>query len=209
MNKETKINLLLFIILILILVICIITYFIIKIYNKEDNSNILITGKYKNNVFNALKETTNLCTTDKNFYPICLNNLGIPRCFMPQFENNQAFVEFEEALKNNNIDFVNEEINPFLLRATQREIDSEKVFSIIDKQLNDPSYFTEVIYKYNPIMVSNDNYVIDGHHRWASLLVYNLKYNKNEKLKIKKYNAPIRYLLKISNSLQSIEFKDC
>ena len=49
-------------------------------------------------MFNALKETNNLCTTDKNFYPICFNNLGIPRCFMPQFENNQSFVEFEEAL---------------------------------------------------------------------------------------------------------------
>ena len=77
MNKETKINLLLFIILILILVICIITYFIIIIYNKEDNSNILITGKYKNNVFNALKETTNLIYVQlikMSIYPICLNN---------------------------------------------------------------------------------------------------------------------------------------
>ena len=197
------------IIVILVLIIVVLLYLILLLRKQTNLNNLVITGKYKEDVFNAMKEQSNLCSTDKNFYPICLGNLGIPRCFMPQFEDKNSLREFEDTLKMYNIKSSIEEIDPIKLKGTQREIESEKVHNIVSKQEADPNFFENMTNNLAPIMVSNDNYIIDGHHRWSSMLVFNLKHKENKKLKIKKYDAPIRFLLKISNSVPSIQFKDC
>ena len=45
-----------------------------------------------------------------------------------------------------------------------------------------------------PIVVSKDNYVVDGHHRWAAQKVLNPK----KKIKVLKMNAPIHDALGIA-----------
>ena len=53
-------------------------------------------------------------------------------------------------------------ISPKQLHPSQKEIYKSKVDTIISK--SDP-------YTIKPIIISSDNYIVDGHHRWAAFLV--------------------------------------
>lgn len=61
------------------------------------------------------------------------------------------------------------------------------------------------------VMVSSDDYVLDGHHRWAAVRLYNLRRSKGipladgskgkpEKMTIMKIGMPIQQLLKVANA---------
>ena len=51
-----------------------------------------------------------------------------------------------------------------------------------------------------PIYVSNDGYVLDGHHRWAALVAHNAKNPDNQiSMKVRVIDEPIEPLVKRSN----------
>ena len=50
-------------------------------------------------------------------------------------------------------------ISPMKLQPSQEDIHKSKVDSIISK--SDP-------YTIKPIIISSDNYIVDGHHRWIA-----------------------------------------
>lgn len=51
------------------------------------------------------------------------------------------------------------------------------------------------------ILVSQDDFVLDGHHRWAATIIFNVKNPDNvQKMTIKKVGVPIEQLLKIANA---------
>ena len=53
-------------------------------------------------------------------------------------------------------------ISPQKLQPSQKEIYKSKVDDIINK--SDP-------YTIKPIIISSDNYIVDGHHRWVAFLL--------------------------------------
>lgn len=53
-------------------------------------------------------------------------------------------------------------ISPQKLQPSQKEIYKSKVDDIISK--SDP-------YTIKPIIISSDNYIVDGHHRWVAFLL--------------------------------------
>jgi hypothetical protein len=51
------------------------------------------------------------------------------------------------------------------------------------------------------VLVSSDNFLLDGHHRWAATIIYNSQKPEDaKKMTIEKVNMPIEELLKVANA---------
>jgi len=160
----------------------------------------------------------NLCKVTvpgTNLY--CSGNKGIPRAEMPQFKgtpepgspadklprDNAGEVDTEEFFKQMlEKDGVNvsepTEVSPDRLKATQSELVGVKVagMSQVLDNPNHPAYDKITA----PIYVSNDGYVLDGHHRWAALVAHNAKNPDNQiPMKVRVIDEPIEPLVKRSN----------
>jgi len=160
----------------------------------------------------------NLCDISlpgTNIY--CAGNKNIPREQMPQFKgfplantfadklpkdkdgevDTEAF--FNKLLKDKNVKVSsNTNISPDKLRATQKELIGTKVAGM-SKVLYDKKHPAYKIIT-DPIYISNDGYVLDGHHRWASIVAYNIQNPNNPiTLKVKVIDMPIKPLVKLSN----------
>lgn len=80
------------------------------------------------------------------------------------------------------------------LRASQRELIGSKV----QKMMNDTSFDPSK----NPIFISSDNYVVDGHHRWAAVLGRDAADNRlgDAMMTARRVNAPISEVLHLANA---------
>lgn len=115
-------------------------------------------------------------------------------------------------------DFLEVESNrtKFLKEVEENDIEGEKVKirakklnpgqttiyldQIISRILSNAEFVKDVIKgKYNDrdILISSDNYIIDGHHRWGSVFILNPKC----KIKCTKINLPIEKALPILNAI--------
>jgi hypothetical protein len=161
----------------------------------------------------------NLCQVTvpgTNLY--CDGNKGIPREDMPQFkgtpepgspadklpkdENGEADTEefFKEMLNKQGIK-VSEPVSvpPDRLKATQSELVGVKVAGM-SKVLDDPKHpaYDKIT---APIYVSNDGYVLDGHHRWAAVVAHNAANpDKQIPMNVRVIDEPIEPLVKRSNA---------
>ena len=161
----------------------------------------------------------NLCQVSvpgTNLY--CDGNKGIERADMPQFkgtpqpgspadklpkdENGEADTEefFKQMLNKQGIK-VSEPtaVPPDRLKATQSELVGVKVAGM-SKVLDDPNHpaYGKIT---APIYVSNDGYVLDGHHRWAAVVAHNAANPKNQiPMNVRVIDEPIVPLVKRSNS---------
>jgi ParB-like chromosome segregation protein Spo0J len=79
------------------------------------------------------------------------------------------------------------------LKPSQNEI-NRKIVKKVVKTLKASSAKGQ-----KPIVVSKDNFVVDGHHRWAAQKVLNPK----KKIKVLKMNAPINDALGIAIATES------
>lgn len=93
------------------------------------------------------------------------NGLGIARKDMPQIPKDQRD-QFIEETKEQGIEIRLEEVSPLSLFPTQREISARNVGEKIKKYQKDPSR------EFPSLLVSEDNYVLDGHHHWAMMAAY-------------------------------------
>lgn len=86
-----------------------------------------------------------------------------------------------------------EEIPAANLRASQRELIGSKVAKMMGDTSFDPAK--------NPIFISSDNYVVDGHHRWAAVIGRESESGSlgNVKMHAIKVNAPISEVLHLAN----------
>lgn len=160
----------------------------------------------------------NLCQVSipgTNLY--CDDNKGIPRSEMPQFkgtpqpgspadklpkdENGEADTEefFKQMLNKKGIK-VSEpvEVSPDRLKATQSELVGVKVAGM-SKVLDNPDHpaYGKIT---APIYVSNDGYVLDGHHRWAAVVAHNAAHpDKPIPMNVRVIDEPIVPLVKRSN----------
>ena len=145
---------------------------------------------------------TNLCKVSipgTNLY--CDDNKGIRRKNMPQFRgkpepgseadkmqrDKNGEVEtshlFDRMLEKEGIKISKPApIPPDSLKATQKELVGPKVVGMmggLDKRCDTQNCDEKSQQDYknltDPIYVSNDGYVVDGHHRWAAIVSYNVK----------------------------------
>ena len=161
----------------------------------------------------------NLCKVSipgTNLY--CDGNKGIPREDMPQFKgtpvpgspadklpkdsNGEADTEefFKKMLEKDGVK-VSEPVAvpPDRLKATQSELVGVKVAGM-SKVLEDPNHpaYEKIT---APIYVSNDGYVLDGHHRWAAVVAHNAAHpDKQIPMNVRVIDEPIEPLVKRSNA---------
>lgn len=124
-----------------------------------------------------------LCkVTVKNTNLFCVDNKGIPRVEMPQLvgtpdpgspaekfpKNDKGEVdlgeEFAKFLVAQGHAVTDGKIDASLLRATQTELNGANVAKIA-KSISENGFNAT-----NPTWVSNDDYILDGHHRWAAVV---------------------------------------
>lgn len=116
--------------------------------------------------------------------------LTFSRALMPQIKGSEM-PNFLKHLSDNNVDHRTKMLPVKILKATQSEFDLTKVDQLIG-QRNDTK-----------IVVSNDNYILDGHHRW--LADYNT--NKNSKIKAIVIDLPILELMRIAKEFSGVEYR--
>jgi hypothetical protein len=160
----------------------------------------------------------NLCQVTipgTNLY--CDDNKGIPRSEMPQFKgtpekgspaeklpkDDAGEVDTEEFFK----DMLNKDgikvseptsVPPDRLKATQSELVGVKVagMSKVLDNAEHPAYKKITA----PIYVSNDGYVLDGHHRWAAVVAHNAANpDRQIPMNVRVIDEPIEPLVKRSN----------
>ena len=161
----------------------------------------------------------NLCQVSipgTNLY--CDGNIGIPREEMPQFKgtpepgspadklprDSSGEVDTEEFFKemlNKKGIKVSEPVNvpADRLKATQSELVGVKVAGM-EGVLEDPNHpaYKKIT---APIYVSNDGYVLDGHHRWAAIVAFNAAHpDKPIPMQVRVVDEQIRPLVKRSNA---------
>jgi hypothetical protein len=113
------------------------------------------------------------------------DTLDIDRKDMPQVKSDDV-KDFLNYLKKNNITTEKKLVDPSSLKATQGHFHKEKIQNLMttieDGKLNK-----------EPILISKDNYVIDGHHRWLAfnnlgrdLTVYQVNTNAKELIQLMK-----------------------
>lgn len=81
----------------------------------------------------------------------------IARKDMPQIKYNNR-QQFLSHLDKNDILYKNTDIDPKQYKPTQDDVDIQKIISMSNNEES----------KNSPIVVSNDQYVADGHHRYFS-----------------------------------------
>jgi len=92
---------------------------------------------------------------------ICKGHLGISRKYMPQFNSRAEIRQFTNFVrKAYGIKSHKARKSARELKSSQREIRRDRVQSLIDDNILKKVQV--------PILISGDNYVIDGHHRWAA-----------------------------------------
>lgn len=90
------------------------------------------------------------------------NTLDIDRKDMPQVKKDDM-AHFLKYLEKNDIYTEKKEVDPKKLKATQGHFHKEKIRGMM-KSIEDGEL------KKSPILVSKDNYIMDGHHRWLAMM---------------------------------------
>lgn len=112
-----------------------------------------------------------------------------PRNKMPQLGPVDKFLE---NLKRHNIEHDRVTIDSSKLKPLQSEFDIDAVRSVMDQPRKTKS----------AIVISKDNYILDGHHRWLA------HYNLGTDTPTIKVDMPAVELLKKVKSFENTSYKD-
>jgi hypothetical protein len=133
-----------------------------------------------------------LClVTVKGSNLFCADTKGIPRIEMPQLKKGTE-AAFQKYLEDKGHKVEQTEERAAFLRATQSELSGSAVARISTWLRNKPDHQS------NPIFVSKDNYILDGHHRWAAKVGLDAADNilgNTTSIKIARVDASITQLL--------------
>lgn len=121
------------------------------------------------------------------------SHMPLSRGVMPQIKSAdvQAFRAF---MARNGIRSSFESVPVDSLSATQAEFSKQKIKRLIDT--NSPSLGLM-------IMISGDDYVLDGHHRW--LANYNI--NPHGMQKVLRFHAPMKRLILVAKTFSGVTYK--
>ncbi len=137
---------------------------------------------------------------------------GVPRIRMPQLggipvpgseadhleHNAKGRVDGSDAfiahLQGIGMRTTNEVVPAASLKASQREIIGTEVAWMMNAKKYDPAK--------KPLFISSDNYVVDGHHRWAATVGREAESGKlgNVTMRVRRINAPISEVLHLANA---------
>lgn len=112
------------------------------------------------------------------------------RVLMPQIKSSDIS-GFLNHLKKKLIDYTTKKVNVKDLKSTQSEFDLNKVEQMMHQK------------NAGKIIVSNDGYVMDGHHRW--LAEYNT--NKDALIDAIVVDLPILELMRVAKEYAGVEYK--
>jgi hypothetical protein len=121
-------------------------------------------------------------------------SLGISREDMPQI-NSKDVGDFVKYLKRKGIGVSTSTISVSKIGMVQRNLNVDKIKSMLGIAKSSLS---------KPVIISKDNYILDGHHRVAAL--YNL--DDNFKLKTIKVDLGIGDLLKVAKEFPKVSYKN-
>jgi len=121
------------------------------------------------------------------------DSLGIPRRNMPQIKK-KHLEDYMEWLEDNNIKITETKILAKELKPTQKDFNIKKVKQFMESK--------DKLDK--PLLVSKDNYIIDGHHKWLA----NLNLDENKKLKVIRVDMKAKELLKKTMKFDKVKYKD-
>ena len=120
-------------------------------------------------------------------------SLGVSRDSMPQI-NSKDVGEFVKYLKDKGIEASSSLIDVSKIGMTQKDINVDKVKDLLGVEKSNLA---------KPVIISKDNYILDGHHRVVAL--YNV--DKNFKLKTIKIDLGIKDLLNVAREFPKASFK--
>lgn len=124
------------------------------------------------------------------------DTLGVKRTEMPQVHKDH-YPELIKYLKNHGGKFSVGKVNAKNLKPVQSEFSDAGVEKMIGQMKSQSgSNFDK------PLIVSSDNYIIDGHHRWLAA------WNENMDVAIMKISIPIKQLLQLVRNFKHTTYKD-
>lgn len=109
---------------------------------------------------------------------------------LPQLPQDQV-EPFLKSLSSSNISYVTELIPVGMLKPSQVEFNDEKVKKQVQRGIKELAS--------NGYVVSKDNYIFDGHHRWKALL----ELDSSEQIKCYKVNVDIDELITLAHNFGS------
>ena len=125
------------------------------------------------------------------------SSLGRSRSSMPQIEknfNDDLLIHFSRSLGKNGVKKT--KIKLCDLKPTQVEFNTQKIISILEEKSNP--------WKNTIFFVSKDNYIVDGHHRWAA----GLELNQDQEVDCYVLKLPIKELLRRLNIMKVTSKRD-
>ena len=125
--------------------------------------------------------------------PDSVDTKGLKRSQMPQIHKDD-YNEFIDYLKDNGAEFTKQTMPAKQLKATQGEFSDKGVMKQIDKQLRGEAR--------KPVIASQDNFIIDGHHRWL------VAWNTGDTVDVFKVNMDADKLLKLVKEFPKTTYKD-
>ena len=115
-----------------------------------------------------LLQTNNLCLNNTlSKTNLCVKHLGLSRREMPQIEGNNKEIFLDYLYHNKDIKSWCELKNPKLVTSTQNEIHGILVSKLL--------VTLKIEGQKDPIFISTDGHVLDGHHRWVALEVLDME----------------------------------
>jgi len=143
----------------------------------------------------GIQQSADLCKLSP---PVCEQNLGIPRAKMPQLDP-EVGRRFLADLKGKGVKVEDGVEHVGNIKATQAEINADKVRGMVEaigKREYNPAD--------TPFIISRDGFVLDGHHRWAAMLVL----DPDTKMKVQKVDMDAAALVEAANSFEGVEQRD-
>ena len=125
--------------------------------------------------------------------PKSVDTKGLKRSEMPQIHKDH-YKEFIDYLQDNGAKFAKYTMPAKQLKATQGEFSDKGVVKQALKQLRGEPR--------KPVIASEDNFIIDGHHRWL------LAWNTGDSVDVFKVNKPADELLKLVKKFPKTTYKD-
>ena len=128
--------------------------------------------------------------SEKLFIP--RNSLGIKRKDMPQIEDKDQD-HFFKWLSSKGISHSKLDVPPTSIKPVQSEINLDAANELVDT--NSPKLS-------KPVIVSSDNYLMDGHHRWMANII-----KKTKSIHAVRINMKANDLLKTMRDYDKVQFK--